>query len=216
MANNENTSEALLPPPENPAPPPPAAAPERNQGEALKRRVYIGFAAIMAVGISIAGAYISGRLYAGRSRNYTIADSVAKVPAQRPTSPSQPAAPVVPKAAAPQPVPAPAPVVSEVKEAPAADEPHESRPSTPPSPRKWTVSNPQPGERYLQLAALGPHATDWYVPELESKGMHPIVAPGPEERVFRILIGPFPDRVERKRRQEALDAAGIEYIVRAY
>lgn len=213
MANNENTSEALLPPPENPALPAPAPVPEKDQAEALKRRVYIGFAAIMAVGISIAGAYISGRLYAGRKGTDTIADSVAKIPAQRPASPAQPATPAVPEAAAPQPAPEPSPVVSEHKEAPVVEEPH---PSTPPPPRRWTVSNPQPGERYLQLAALGPRATDWYVPELESKGMHPIVAPGPEEKVFRILIGPFPDRVERKRRQEALDAAGIEYIVRAY
>ena len=72
------------------------------------------------------------------------------------------------------------------------------------------------GQRYLQLAALGPHSTKDYLKMLNSRGMHPIVAPGPEANLFRILIGPYPDKSALEKEQQALQTAGIEALVRIY
>ncbi len=72
------------------------------------------------------------------------------------------------------------------------------------------------GELYLQLAAMGPHATDDYMKMLEGKGIRPGIAPGPAEGLFRIVMGPYPDAAALHKQQQELEAAGVESMVRVY
>jgi len=144
---------------------------ESDPAEALRRRVYMGFAAIVAVGLALAGLYIGGRLFARPK------------PLQEPL--------VVAAVAHPAPLPAEAASVS-------------------------TLITPQVGEKYLQLAALGPGCTERYVKELEAKGIHVSVAPGPSETIHRVVVGPFADRSELERQRDVLEAAGIQSMLRIY
>jgi len=109
------------------------------------------------------------------------------------------------KVAAPEPVRtiAPAPVAPSV----------ESKPATSPVRRNVT---PHPGEKYVQVAAFGPKALDSYLRQLESKGLHPLVAPGPADGIHRILIGPYtnPETLEQTRR--TLQVVGMDSIIRSY
>jgi len=75
---------------------------------------------------------------------------------------------------------------------------------------------PQPRERYLQLAALGPSYTEKYLPELRAKGFNAVVALGPTDGIYRIIIGPFPDRPTLEKQRTVLEAAGIQTMERVY
>ena len=84
------------------------------------------------------------------------------------------------------------------------------------APPRTSLIAPKAGEIYLQLAAMGPHATDDYIKVLGEKGIHPEIAPGPADGLFRIVMGPYPDSDARHKQQQELEAAGIESIVRVY
>jgi SPOR domain len=79
-----------------------------------------------------------------------------------------------------------------------------------------TFIDPKAGEKYLQLAALPVGYTERYVNELEGKGLHVSVAPGPTETIFRIVMGPFTDHTQIKQLQDTLGAAGIQSMERVY
>lgn len=75
---------------------------------------------------------------------------------------------------------------------------------------------PQPRERYLQLAALGPSYTERYLPQMRAQGFNVVVAPGPTDGIYRIVVGPFPDRPTLQRQRDVLEAAGIQTMERVY
>jgi SPOR domain len=75
--------------------------------------------------------------------------------------------------------------------------------------------HPKPGDAYLQVGAMGsPYAERW-VGVLEQHGYHPLVAEGPNNEIYRVLLGPFGaaevQDVETKLRQ-----AGIEHFEKVY
>lgn len=76
--------------------------------------------------------------------------------------------------------------------------------------------NPQPGEIYLQLAAMGPRTAKDYLKTLGSQGIHPRIAPSPATNVYRILIGPYPDKAALEKERHLLQSSGIEAIVQIY
>jgi len=186
-------------PPLNPG----AAQPEPDPAEVLKKKVYIGFGAIIALGLAMTALYIGGRLFAHPAVK-TAAPVVAKaapvIPKGTPVVVKE--APVVAKAVAP---PAPKP---EVKPDPL--------PLPQPSGSMPKVITPQPRERYLQLAALGPNYTEKYLPVLRAKGFNAVVAPGPTDNIYRIIIGPFPDQLALEKQRDVLEAAGIQSMLRVY
>ena len=181
-------------PPLNPG----ALPPEPDPAEVLKKKVYIGFGAIIALGLAMTALYIGGRLFAH--------------PAVRP-------APASVAKASPVVVPKGTPVI--VKEAPvvakAAPKPEVTAAPIPePSGSVPKVITPQPRERYLQLAALGPNYTEKYLPVLRAKGFNAVVAPGPTDGIYRIIIGPFPDQLALEKQRDVLEAAGIQSMLRVY
>jgi SPOR domain len=72
------------------------------------------------------------------------------------------------------------------------------------------------GDKYLQIAAFGPRALDGFLKTLEAQGRHPLVAPGPVDNIYRILVGPFPNSAALEEARRSIQASGIEPIVRTY
>ena len=58
------------------------------------------------------------------------------------------------------------------------------------------VKEPQTGQTYLQLAATGHDEAKVLVGVLGEKGFHALVAPGPNEKLFRVLVGPMKDAAQ--------------------
>lgn len=200
-----------------PCPPPPEAA---DPAEVLRKKVYIGFAATVAVGLALTGLYIGGRLFAKSSASHATPLAVKAV--------EQIAPPAVPQSIAQNETPRPSPfgtspkpalkTEAAVKPAPApppASEPQPAAAAAPGQPA-WNLATPKPGEKYLQVAALPPGNVGKYLKELEAKGIQPTVAPGPDDNNLRILVGPLADQQALDRQRDALRAAGIDWMLRVY
>lgn len=75
---------------------------------------------------------------------------------------------------------------------------------------------PEVGAVYLQLGALERGFARVLVEGLRSMGFAAIVAPGPSERVFRVLVGPAKDPASLKRMKDALEETGLSPFIRRY
>jgi cell division septation protein DedD len=162
----------------------------------LRKQVFLQFAAIIALGLALTGWYVGFRIFSER-------------PALRPAVPVKRAQIAAPPAAKPVVTiavpPAPSPVEHKPVETAVRMQPFTRR-----------DASPRSGERYLQIAAFGPRALDGYLKKLESRGLHPVVAPGPVDSIYRILMGPFPNPTALEEARRSIKASGIEPILRAY
>jgi cell division septation protein DedD len=156
------------------------------------KRVFIGFAATVTIGLALAGWYVGGRILAAE-KIHPVAVIVKAVEA----SPVSKAAAAVPVIAEP------------VASAPEQPKPVDAAPV-------WNTVDPQSGELYLQLAAMGPNSTNDYLKMLQAKGIHPRIAPGPSENLHRIVIGPYSDQPALEKEQKDLEAAGVQSMARHY
>jgi cell division septation protein DedD len=165
---------------------------EPDPNAKLRTRVYMGFAGTMALGLSLAGWYVGGRILAAEQPSPVTIASPAVI------SPSLPsAAPVITakeSSASVQPVQA-ADLRPEVVEAPAA----------PPAPQV-----------FLEVAGLGSKQDALYVKKLRAKGFSARIDVGDKADDRRILIGPFADRQAVGKAQRKLQAQGILALERAY
>jgi hypothetical protein len=203
---------------------PPAATPNEDvdPSEKLRKRVHMGFAACVGVGLVIAVCYIGGRVFAGNGAHAATTATAKVAPPLKPaTAPMR--IETVTKALLPPPpvvVPASEPVKVQPLSRPA--------PPAPPAPatekpigtlvqgQTWSAVTPQTGETYLQVIALGERFVGTYVEELKGKGLHPLVAPSPMDGVYRILFGPFKNRQSRDDESRELEAAGLQPMVQVY
>jgi hypothetical protein len=90
------------------------------------------------------------------------------------------------------------------------------RSDAPSQPFRRHEASPRIGEKYLQIAAFGPRALDGYLKTLEGQGLHPLVAPGPADSIYRILVGPFASAEALEETRRSIQASGIEPILRTY
>ena len=187
MSSMETISGEIQPNPETPA----------DSAKQQAKRVFIGFAATITIGLAIAGWYVGGRIFA--------AEKVHAAAIEKPAA----AGPVIVKSVEATPVVEPI-VAEPINVAPKTAKPSET--ATP----AWDTVEPQSGDLYLQLAAMGPNSTKDYLKALDAKGIHPRIAPGPSENLHRLLIGPYPDKAALEKEQQELEAAGIESIARRY
>ena len=170
---------------------------EPDPSAKLKTRVYMGFAGTMALGLSLAGWYVGGRILAAeQSSPVTVA-----IPSV--ISPSQASAPQVmtQEAATPE---SGSTVIQPVQ----ASDLH-------PEVVEHTVAAPAP-QVFLEVAGLGEKQDASYVKKLRAKGFSARVDAGSSEDVRRILIGPFADRQAVDKAQRKLQAQGILALERAY
>jgi len=199
MSSMETTNDAIQPNPRTPADP----------AQKRAKRVFVGFAATVTVGLALAGWYLEARIFAvEKVHAAAIVKPVVATPAPLPVTEISAVDPLDEDQVQDQ-QPAAAPVAV----APVAVAPVPPRPAEAPA---WNTVAPQSGELYLQLAAMGPNSTNDYLKILDAKGIHPKVAPGPAENLHRILIGPYPDMATLEKEQQELEAAGIQFMARRY
>ena len=178
MSSMETINEEIQPSPEIPA----------NVAQKQAKRVFIGIAATITVGLTLAGWYLGGRIFA--SEKVHAAPITQSTPVGKPV----PAAAVIAE-----------PVAVAVEDVKASD-------AVP----AWETVDPKSGELYLQLAAMGPNSTNEYLQTLDAKGIHPRIAPGPSDNLHRLVVGPYPDKAALAKEQQELEAAGIQFIARRY
>ena len=195
MSSMETINDEIQPNPETPA----------DLTKKQAKRVFIGFAATITVGLVIAGWYVGGRIFAAEKVHAAtaIAKPVSDVP--------------VPATTIAKTVEAP-PVAESVAVAVEKPKSENAEPETTPVPAAptWNTVEPQSGDLYLQLATMGPNSTNEYLKILDAKGIHPKIAPGPSDNLHRLVIGPYPDKAVLEKQQQELESAGIEFMARRY
>ena len=152
-----------------------------------KRIVSLWIPAILGLGLMMAFGYLGVRIVAGKPQ------------VQPTTSPASPE-------------PAKIRVLVDVPPAP----PPKPAPASTVNATNFTVITPQPGERYLQVAAVSPHMVLTYVDNLRIVNLEAVIAPGPTPDLLRVLVGPFTDRDAMEKAQAQLQASGRSPIVRSY
>ena len=109
--------------------------------------------------------------------------------------------------------PAPVPVSSApVNATPAAVVVEAPKPA-PPAP---LFAEPKSGELYLQMGALDKGMATLFVEGLRTHGFESFVAPGPSEKIFRVLIGPLADQEAYRRTKDAIDDLGLTAFAKKY
>jgi cell division septation protein DedD len=77
-------------------------------------------------------------------------------------------------------------------------------------------ADPQPGAVYLQMGAVDKGMAMVFAAGLRKYGFDGFVAPGPSEKIFRVLIGPLPDPDSFRRAKAAVDAIDLGTFARRY
>jgi cell division septation protein DedD len=114
------------------------------------------------------------------------------------------------------------------KPAPAASAP-ERAPAPPPEPAKPAPAEPKPaavtgagltepeaGQTYIQVAAVGRKDAEIMVSALRTKDFRASVAPGPSDTLFRVLVGPIKDSAEVNKQRTRLKELGFDPFVKRF
>jgi len=75
--------------------------------------------------------------------------------------------------------------------------------------------NPQPGALYLQVGAVDKGIATVIAEGLRQHGLNAFVAPGPSEKIFRVLIGPFANQADYKASKAVVDAIDVTAFAKA-
>ncbi len=131
-----------------------------------------------------------------------------------------------PAPAAPEAKPAgakPAPMTERAAATPPreAPKPAEVAKPAPPEPKPVArtvggIAQPAPGQVFLQVAAVKRQDADTLVGELRKKEFSAVVGAGPNESLFRVLVGPLGDSGEVARQRTRLKDLGFDPIVKRY
>lgn len=90
---------------------------------------------------------------------------------------------------------------------PVETRPRETKPST---------EEPRSGQKFLQVVATSRPDAEIVAETLGKKGFRTTVAPGPNDKTFRVLVGPVGDAAELAETRVRLEAAGFKPYVRQY
>lgn len=75
---------------------------------------------------------------------------------------------------------------------------------------------PESGKVYIQMGAVEKGMATILAEGLRSHGFDAFVAPGPTDRIFRVLIGPLPDPESFRQAKAAVDAIELSTFARKY
>jgi hypothetical protein len=220
-----------------------AAPPAESEAE-IRKKVFLQFGAMVVLGLALAGWYVGYRIFAAREATPPAPVPIVKAVVPAAVIPTAVVPPVAPESKpipviAPQPTPPPVeskpadlpapiapvapiakPVATKVEtpKQPAIvhQQPIPKRKDSPAQPFKRHDASPRAGEKYLQIAAFGPRALDGFLKTLEGQGLHPVVAPGPVDNIYRILVGPFPNSTALEETRSLIKSSGVEPILRSY
>ena len=77
-------------------------------------------------------------------------------------------------------------------------------------------ANPVAHATYLQMGAVERGIADVLAEGLRRHGLPAFVAPGPNEKIFRVLIGPLPDQQAYRIVKDKVDAIGLSTFAKTY
>ncbi len=106
------------------------------------------------------------------------------------------------RAAAVTPEPEPPPIVLNQEPAPAVEAP--------------LFADPKNGAVYIQMGAVEKGVSVIFAEGLRKHGLQAFVAPGPSEKIFRVLIGPLPDPASYLRAKDTVDKIGLATFARRF
>ena len=85
-----------------------------------------------------------------------------------------------------------------------------------PKPEPPVFANPKLGSVYLQMGAVEKGIGVIFAEGLRKHGFDAFVAPGPNDHIFRVLIGPIPDPRSYERVKDSVDKLGIGTFGKKY
>jgi hypothetical protein len=110
------------------------------------------------------------------------------------------------------PAPAPAPVATVVP----APEPPPILLNQEPLPAAPLFAAPKNGSVYIQMGAVEKGVAAIFAEGLRTHGLESFVAPGPNDKIFRVLIGPLADPAAYTRAKDAVDKIGLATFARRF
>ncbi|HYZ83057.1 MAG TPA: SPOR domain-containing protein [Bryobacteraceae bacterium] len=178
-----------------------------------KQLLSVFFIVVILLGVFFTMGYVVGRNSVPMDAQNRGGDSVsasARTEAPRPSGPPVVVDPPaktgeLTTAQAPEATPTTSKAPEGVATSPA---PTRSEPAKNASPGE--VVTPQPGEMYVQVLALAKPEAEVLVDVLSKKGFRAVVAPGPNDRLFRVLVGPAADQNELAKLRNEVEAAGFK------
>jgi cell division septation protein DedD len=90
------------------------------------------------------------------------------------------------------------------------------RPQAAEQPDAPLFSEPLPGAVYIQMGAVEKGIAIVLTEGLRKRGFEAFVAPGPNEKIFRVLIGPLADPASFQRAKDGVDDLGLSTFARRY
>jgi hypothetical protein len=161
----------------------------------IQRRIFLSFCATVLMGVILGAVYLAPRTtwFAPRAVRRAPASGIQAggVAARSQTA----LAPVV--------------QLKAIETAPARTDPE----SVAPAPRS---GKPVPGDTYLQMAAVDRGMAEVLVEVLRRRGFQAVVASGPTEDIFRVLVGPIEGAATLARVKADLQTAGFTSFARKH
>lgn len=203
--------------------------PRNDEGEfelvlGNRQLLSVFFVTVILMGVCFAAGYIIGRNSVGspaaaRSQKGVESAIVVDPAAGEAKSAGRPSSPAIGQVEMQSAAAKPAPATKAPERAPAppprATEPAAAAPAKPATTAPG-VAEPKAGETYLQVAAVKRPDADTLVGELRKKEFNAAVAPGPNETLFRVLVGPIQDSAEVNRQRTRLKELGFDPLVKRY
>ena len=176
----------------------PNRAPEEDFELVVGRRqlAAIAFLALVVVAVCSGGSYLAGKVTSSQpiSTPEESPQPVIKLEEASTPLPALPTAPVLQATIVRPPV---APAAKPVAEAP-------------------LFASPVPRAIYIQVGAVEKGVAIVIAEGLRQHALDAFVARGPDEKVFRVLIGPFPDAEGYQKAQRVVDQIGLASFARRY
>jgi cell division septation protein DedD len=77
-------------------------------------------------------------------------------------------------------------------------------------------AEPKNGMVYIQMGAVEKGVAVIFAEGLRKRGLESFVAPGPSEKIFRVLIGPLPDPAAYVKAKATVDQIGLSTFARRF
>ena len=85
-----------------------------------------------------------------------------------------------------------------------------------PAPEPPVFADAKNGSVYIQMGAVEKGVAVIFAEGLRKHGLTSFVAPGPNEKIFRVLIGPLPDPASYVKAKETVDKIGLSTFARRF
>ena len=160
------------------------------------------FLVFVLLGVFFAMGYAMGRTSAPAAevarQNSTTQPEVTAPPAGRPSAAEGSALPPT--------IPAPE----------SAARPSQPAPAQPTAVATASFIDPKPGEVFLQVSAVARPEAELLVEVLSRKGFRASMAPGPTDKLIRVLVGPAASEADLAKLRTDLEQSGFKAMVRRY